>query len=132
MGDLPEGIDKGSGATLHVAPGAIQWAGCLFCGAILDENSHAGGKPQKFCLKKPCRRLYWQEARRIGGQVLRLRQARQTRVSQPRFRLTAVEGKRLAVLIAAGAMVTGFSLPGVNSEGGRAEGPHEEVIQRAN
>ncbi len=74
---------------------------CAYCGAVLDGGGR--GKPQKFCKGRDCRRLFWQEARRVGGKVLRRRRSRQMK---PRSlaRRAGLSGRHIGVLIALGAM----------------------------
>lgn len=81
----------------------------------MDVEGRRGGKPQQFCLEKPCRRLFWQEARRVGGRVLRCRRVRARRAAAMVNRSVGkskAESKRLAAfLIAAGAVALGIEIP---------------------
>lgn len=109
MSERPDSIEDGGGATCNVAPRASQEARCLYCGSVLDRSSHAGGKPQEFCRKKPCRRLFWQKARRVGGQVLRRRRSQGPR--RPRRRMDARTRRLVGFLLAAGSVVSGIPIP---------------------
>jgi len=93
----------GSRATLHVAPEGNQRGTCLYCGVVLDGNGRRGGKLQKFCSDKPCRRFFWQEARRVGGKALR-RRLKRARGQRPRATVPRAARRRLGFLIAIGAM----------------------------
>jgi len=103
--------------TLHVAPGGTQAPQCLYCDAVMDVESRHGGKPQQFCLEKPCRALFWREARRVGGHVLRRRRVRARRAAatvNESVGKSKAESKRLAAfLIAAGAVALGLEIPGM-------------------
>jgi hypothetical protein len=75
----------------------------------MTPNGTRRGSPQKFCVGKPCRRVFWQQARKVGGQVLRRRRARAIRPASPH--LDAASRKILALLIAAGSAATGIPIP---------------------
>jgi predicted membrane chloride channel (bestrophin family) len=81
----------------------------------MDMEGRHGGKPRQFCLEKPCHRLFWQEARRVGGRVLRRRRVRARRAAatvNESVGKSKAESKRLAAfLIAAGALAMGVEIP---------------------
>jgi hypothetical protein len=83
----------------------------------MDVESRHGGKPQQFCLEKPCRGLFWQEARRVGGHVLRRRRVRARRgaatVNESVGKSKAESRRLAAFLIAAGAVALGVEIPDV-------------------
>jgi len=112
--DALDGADSGDGTSgegkaLHAFPGASQGLRCRFCGSAMTPNGTRRGSPQKFCVGKPCRRVFWQQARKVGGQVLRRRRARAIRPASPH--LDAASRKILALLIAAGSAATGIPIP---------------------
>lgn len=73
-----------SGKALHALSGASHGLQCLFCGVVLEPSGRHRGSPQKFCRLKPCRRLFWRQARVEGGKALRRRLARQVKAEAPR------------------------------------------------
>ena len=91
---------------MHVGNEASQRPQCLFCRAVLDPRR--SGRRQRFCPGGKCRRLFWQEARRIGGKNLRRRlaQARKPRTPGPKraiLRLPLAQYEDLRAFIAASA-----------------------------
>ena len=105
--------DQGAGENVHqintrVYSGAVLERSCDHCGAPLQGAGR--GKPQRFC-QAACRRAFEVKARRAGDQVLRRRRARAQAPRIPRPRLTARAKRVLAVLIAAGSVLTGIPIP---------------------
>jgi hypothetical protein len=91
--------------TCHVENQASQGPQCLFCKTILAPRR--SGRPQEFCPGGRCRRLFWQEARRLGGRILRRRlkqrRGRRPRVRRPVLRLPRAEYKDLRTFVATAA-----------------------------
>ena len=95
--------------TLHVYQEGPQAATCLYCGAVLTSNGRRRGLPQEFCLGTACRRRFWQEARRVGGRIMKQRRARGTRPA--RRRMSAATTRLVALLVAAGSVLLGVQIP---------------------
>jgi hypothetical protein len=105
--------DQGAGENVHhknarVYPRAVLERSCDQWGGPLQGAGR--GKPQRFC-QAACRRAFDVEARRVGGQAIRRRRARAQSIRSPRPRLTARTKQALAVLIAAGSVLTSIPIP---------------------
>jgi len=120
--DSTDGPEKGPGKTLHVYKMAAEARQCLNCGTVLDAPDRRRGKPQEFCRRDPgqsrdCRRLFWQRARILGGQLLRRRRVRAARPPRPRTpALDPAARARVVFLLALGHMMLQILL-GVDGRG---------------
>jgi hypothetical protein len=101
--------DQGEGENVPQKPVTVFSQGvCEACGSPLKGRGRGPGK--RYC-NTTCRNAFLRQAREAGQQILRRRRARAQAPRILRPRLTAQAKRVLAVLIAAGSVLTGIGIP---------------------